>query len=73
MDTEVKRGAQADLIIPRDDRRAPLLASWRYGKGKSVAFTSDLEGRWTRNWVPWDGLQGLWGRILNGSAPANKT
>jgi len=72
MDTEVKRGAQADLIIPRDDRRAPLLASWRYGKGKSVAFTSDLEGRWTRNWVPWDGLQGLWGRILEWLSPSEQ-
>ncbi|MEO6164388.1 MAG: VWA domain-containing protein, partial [Candidatus Binatia bacterium] len=72
METEIKRGAQADLIIPRDDRRAPLLASWRYGKGKSVAFTSDLEGRWTRNWVPWGGLQGLWGRILEWLSPSSE-
>jgi Mg-chelatase subunit ChlD len=31
----------------------PLLASWRYGLGKSVAFTSDLTGRWGREWVRW--------------------
>jgi hypothetical protein len=72
MDTEVKKGAHADLIIPRDDRRAPLLASWRYGKGKSVAFTSDLEGRWTRNWIPWTGLQGFWGRILEWLSPGEQ-
>jgi hypothetical protein len=72
MDTEVKRGAYADLIIPRNDRRAPLLASWRYGKGKSVAFTSDLEGRWTRNWVPWGGLQGFWGGILEWLSPGEQ-
>ena len=72
MDTEVKRGAHADLIIPRDDRRAPLLASWRYGKGKSVAFTSDLEGRWTRNWIPWTGLQVFWGRILEWLSPGDQ-
>ena len=72
MDTEVKRGAQADLVIPRDDRRAPLLASWRFGKGKSVAFTSDLEGRWTRSWVPWGGLQGFWGQILEWLSPAGE-
>jgi len=72
METEIKRGAQADLVIPRDDRRAPLLASWRYGKGKSVAFTSDLEGRWTRNWVPWGGLQGFWGHILEWLSPGEE-
>lgn len=31
----------------------PLLVSWRYGLGKSVAFTSDLSGRWGREWVGW--------------------
>jgi hypothetical protein len=72
MDTEVKRGAHADLVIPRDDRRAPLLASWRYGKGKSIAFTSDLEGRWTRNWIPWSELQAFWGRILEWLSPAEQ-
>jgi len=69
METEVKRGAQLDLLIQRDDRRAPLLASWHYAKGKSVALTTDLEGRWTRNWVPWGGLQSLWGRILEWLSP----
>ncbi len=72
MDTEVKRGAQADLSIPRADRRPPLLASWRYGKGKSVAFTSDLEGRWTRNWVGWGGLQNFWGRIMEWLSPSEQ-
>ncbi len=69
METDVKRGAHADLIIRRDDRRAPLLASWRYGKGKSVAFTSDMEGRWTRNWIPWSGLQSFWAKILEWLSP----
>ena len=40
METELKRGAQSDLVITREDRRVPLLASWRYGKGKSVVEKS---------------------------------
>lgn len=72
METELKRGAHLDLLIPRDDRRAPLLASWRYGKGKSVALTTDLEGRWTRNWVPWAGLQSFWGKILEWLSPTEE-
>ncbi len=31
----------------------PLLATWRYGLGRSVAFTSDLNGRWGKQWVLW--------------------
>lgn len=69
METELKRGAQQDLVAQRQDRRLPLLASWRYGRGKSVALTTDLEGRWSRNWIPWSGLQGFWGRILEWLSP----
>jgi len=32
----------------------PLLVSHQYGLGRSVAFTSDLSGRWSKNWVNWD-------------------
>lgn len=72
MDSEVKRGAQADLTVTRDDRRQPLLASWRYGKGKAVAFTSDMEGRWTRNWVTWGNLQSFWGKIMDWLNPVEE-
>jgi uncharacterized membrane protein len=69
METELKRGAQSDVVIPRDDRRAPLLASWRYGRGKAVALTTDLEGRWSRNWIQWGNLQGFWGKVLEWLSP----
>jgi Mg-chelatase subunit ChlD len=45
------RPAAQVLLAGREDD--PLLASWRYGLGKSVAFTSDLSGRWGRRWVAW--------------------
>jgi Mg-chelatase subunit ChlD len=48
--TAAKPAAQV-LLAGRDDD--PLLASWRYGLGKAVAFTSDLSGRWGRRWVEW--------------------
>jgi hypothetical protein len=31
----------------------PLLVSWRYGLGRVTAFTSDLSGRWGKEWVSW--------------------
>lgn len=45
-----KPAAQIVLSAREDD---PLLVSWRYGLGKSVAFMSDLAGRWGQDWVDW--------------------
>ncbi len=69
METELKRGAQLDLQIVREDRRIPLLASWRYGRGKAIALTTDLEGRWSRNWITWPSLQSFWGKVLDWLSP----
>jgi hypothetical protein len=69
METEVKKGAQLDLFVAKPDRRAPLLASWRYGRGKAIALTTDLDGRWSRNWIPWSGLQGFWARLFDWLSP----
>ncbi|MGQ0749422.1 MAG: VWA domain-containing protein [Betaproteobacteria bacterium] len=48
--TLAKPSAQVSLLGRDED---PVLASWRYGLGKSVAFTSDLSGQWGRQWVQW--------------------
>ncbi len=38
----------------------PVLASWQYGLGRSVAWTSDATARWAENWVNWQGFPRLW-------------
>src|SRR5712692_2943569 len=70
METDLKRGAHLDLTILREDRKAPLLASWRYGRGKTIALTTDLEGRWSRNWIQWNDLQNFWTRIFDWLRPS---
>ena len=70
METDLKRGARMDLMIQRQDRRLPLLASWRYVKGKTIALTMDMESRWSKNWIAWGGLQGFWNRLLEWLVPA---
>jgi Mg-chelatase subunit ChlD len=42
---------RAELLMRVD--KDPLLVSWRYGLGRVVAFTSDLSGRWGKDWVGW--------------------
>ncbi|HWH75962.1 MAG TPA: glutamine amidotransferase, partial [Candidatus Binatus sp.] len=42
---------RAELLMRVD--KDPLLVSWRYGLGRVMAFTSDLSGRWGKDWVAW--------------------
>ncbi len=42
---------RADLLMRVD--KDPLLVTWRYGLGRVMAFTSDLSGRWGKEWVSW--------------------
>jgi Ca-activated chloride channel homolog len=46
--------ARAELLMKADTD--PLLVSWRYGLGRVMAFTSDLSGRWGKEWVAWQGF-----------------
>ena len=42
----------------------PLLATKRYGLGKTLAFTSDLSGRWGQHWLRWDDFGKFVGRMV---------
>ncbi|SHJ47743.1 VWA domain-containing protein [Paramaledivibacter caminithermalis] len=44
---------RADTIL-YSDRDEPILASWQYGLGKSVAWTSDSNGKWTSDYLGTD-------------------
>ena len=46
------------------DRGDPLLASWQYGLGKSVAFTSDAKARWASDWLEWPGYGKFWTQLV---------
>jgi uncharacterized protein YegL len=72
METELKRGARLDLMLPRQDRKIPILASWRYEKGKSAAFTADFEGRWTKSWIQWTASQAFWDKVLSWLRPSEE-
>jgi uncharacterized membrane protein len=59
--TTPKSAAQVVLATHQDD---PLLASWQYGLGRSVAWTSDATGRWARRWVGWDDFAPFWSQVV---------
>lgn len=65
--TKLKDGARADLSVRDADQTRPLLASWSYGKGRVVAFTSDANGRWSAPWVAWGRYGRFWDRAVRWS------
>ena len=69
VETEIKEGASLDVIVPSGKKRLPLLASWIYGNGKAVAFTTDLHGRWTKAWIRWEGLGIFWRLVFDWLIP----
>lgn len=47
-----------------DPYNDPILATWQYGLGRSVAFMSDATARWGTEWISWDGFAQFWGQAV---------
>jgi len=54
------------ILVSRlaDGTQDPFLASWQYGLGRAVAWTSDATGRWAKSWVTWDGYPTLFAQMV---------
>ena len=55
--TSPKDQGKVILSGPDDD---PILASWQYGLGRTIAYTSDMKGIWSEKWLIWDENQNFW-------------
>ncbi len=62
--TSAKTTANQILQSGEDD---PILATWQYGLGKSVAWTSDARQRWSAGWLPWSGYSKFWAQAVRWS------
>ncbi|HRO91877.1 MAG TPA: VWA domain-containing protein, partial [Promineifilum sp.] len=67
--TSARAVAQTPLLTHLGD---PLLATWQYGLGRSVAWTSDATGRWAQDWVRWDGFGPFWNQAVRWSFGARR-
>ncbi|SIT68327.1 VWA domain-containing protein [Edaphobacillus lindanitolerans] len=54
--TTVKPAADVIMESPEGD---PVLAEWRYGLGRSIAYTPD-SGGWSGGFTSWEGWPGFW-------------
>lgn len=59
--TEAKERAEVPIVTPDAD---PVLAMWRYGLGKSVAFTSAVKAGWLGEWASWGDLDRFLAQVV---------
>lgn len=55
--TSKKDNARTILVGPEED---PILATWQYGLGRTMAWTPDIDGLWTSQWLGWEGNRHFW-------------
>ena len=56
---------QAADVILESDREDPVLSTWQYGLGRTVAWNSDGNNEWTARYAAWDNYPMLWSNIIN--------
>jgi len=61
VETRPKPGSQTVMTSPRGH---PLLIWWRYGRGVTVAFTSDVQSRWAAAWLRWPQFSRFWAQLV---------
>lgn len=54
----------ATTILRGGNYNDPILASWQYGLGRAVAFTSDATARWGSEWVSWENYTAFWSQTV---------
>jgi Ca-activated chloride channel family protein len=59
--TTPKGAANVVLVSDSGD---PLLANWRYGLGRTVAFTSETKPRWAEDWLDWPDFAKFWSQLV---------
>jgi hypothetical protein len=56
----LKSTAELVLMSHQED---PVLATWRYGLGRSAAFTSDAKAKWGVLWLRWRDFNKFWAQL----------
>ncbi|MBQ9983678.1 MAG: VWA domain-containing protein [Lachnospiraceae bacterium] len=54
----------ADVIL-QSDREDPILSTWQYGLGRTVAWNSDGNNEWTAQYATWENYPMLWSNIIH--------
>jgi hypothetical protein len=58
--TTLKPTAELVLMSHQED---PVLATWRFGLGRTAAFTSDAKAKWATLWLRWRDFNKFWAQM----------
>ncbi len=67
-----KAKPRAEVILT-SNYGEPILARWRRGLGRSIAFTSDVKNRWGYQWLRWDKYPKFWAQLIRDSMYTDST
>ena len=56
--------AQVPVTVKNKDGNDPFYSHWNYGLGRSIAFASDVSGRWGAAWTTWPRFGAFWEQSL---------
>lgn len=69
--TTVKENPLVEVSLispqPANEKNSTILASWTYGLGKTVAFTTDCGARWASPWTGWENYDKFFGQVVGWS------
>ena len=69
--TSVKDSSLVNVIMrspePPQAKQSTVLATWPYGLGKTVAFTTDAGARWADQWTGWESYDRLFSQMIRWS------
>jgi uncharacterized membrane protein len=54
------------ILAGSEPYQDPILSTWQYGLGRTIAFTSDSH-TWAQNWLNWDDFAPFWGQVMRWS------
>lgn len=65
--TSAKENPLVEVLIREkgaDPENSTILAGWRYGSGKTIAFTSDAGKRWAGQWTGWENYDKFFSQMI---------
>jgi Ca-activated chloride channel homolog len=68
--TTPKSRAAVPFMSEKED---PVLAEWQHGMGHTIAFTSDLSGKWSGDWARWERWPAFISHMVTRTLPQYET
>jgi len=65
---ETRARPGADVVLRTRQDRHPILASWRFGLGRTTALTTEPTGPGSKPWQAWDGYGSFLARVFSRTA-----